>query len=449
MKPDRPHILLLNPWIHDFAAYDFWAKPMGLLILAAILRRHGLKVSYIDCLDRFHPNARPRDPSARHGRGPYLKTTISKPSGLENIPRRFSRYGIKPEWLKADLANLPRPDLVLVTSLMTYWYPGVRETIAAVKATFPDSTVVLGGVYATLCRDHAVKTVGADRVIAGPGESQILEVIAAHTGYPAHFQTMDDPDTCLDSLPRPAFDLQRRITYIPLLTAIGCPYHCAYCASHFLNPAFKRRSPQVVVDEIQFWHRRYGVIDFVFYDDALLVDSESHALPIFESIIRSGLKVRLHTPNGMHIREISDQVARLMHRAGMTTLRLGLETSSFQARDQMDRKVNQAEFDQAVHNLKRAGFRRGQIGAYLLVGLPDQSVASVEASIQTVKQNGLTPVLAHYTPIPHTTMWKSACAVSPYDLAADPVFTNNAIFPCRREGFSWEAYSRIKRLVAG
>ncbi|MGD2036453.1 MAG: B12-binding domain-containing radical SAM protein, partial [Desulfobacterales bacterium] len=57
MKRDVPHILLVNPWIHDFAAYDFWAKPLGLLYLAALLRSHGLSVSYIDCLDRFHPRA--------------------------------------------------------------------------------------------------------------------------------------------------------------------------------------------------------------------------------------------------------------------------------------------------------------------------------------------------------------------------------------------------------
>ena len=36
MKRDVPHILLVNPWIHDFAAYDFWAKPLGLLTLAAL-----------------------------------------------------------------------------------------------------------------------------------------------------------------------------------------------------------------------------------------------------------------------------------------------------------------------------------------------------------------------------------------------------------------------------
>jgi len=26
-------ILLINPWVHDFAAYDFWLKPLGLLYL--------------------------------------------------------------------------------------------------------------------------------------------------------------------------------------------------------------------------------------------------------------------------------------------------------------------------------------------------------------------------------------------------------------------------------
>ena len=31
-------ILLINPWIHDFAAYDFWLKPLGLLYLGGLLR---------------------------------------------------------------------------------------------------------------------------------------------------------------------------------------------------------------------------------------------------------------------------------------------------------------------------------------------------------------------------------------------------------------------------
>ena len=147
VKSDTPHILLINPWIHDFAAYDFWAKPLGLLSLASILRCHGFNISYIDCLDRFHPQATPTDPYARFGRGPYLKTRISKHPGLADIPRHFSRYGIRKAWLKEDLLAIEPPDLVLMTSMMTYWYPGVQETIGVVREIFPEVTIILGGIY--------------------------------------------------------------------------------------------------------------------------------------------------------------------------------------------------------------------------------------------------------------------------------------------------------------
>ena len=112
MKSDYPRILLVNPWICDFAAYDFWAKPMGLLILAALLRQHGFDISYIDCLNRFHPKAACSDPHSKHGMGNYLKTRIPKPPGLEDVPRYFSRYGIKEEWFREY--NAPNQSVIFI-----------------------------------------------------------------------------------------------------------------------------------------------------------------------------------------------------------------------------------------------------------------------------------------------------------------------------------------------
>ena len=132
MQSDAPHILLVNPWIHDFTAYDFWAKPLGLLTLAAILRKQGCRLSYIDCLDRFHPRAPQIDSPTRYGCGPFRKTRISKPAAFKDVPRRFSRYGIDPAWLREDLNRIDAPDIILVTSAMTYWYTGVQETIGLV-----------------------------------------------------------------------------------------------------------------------------------------------------------------------------------------------------------------------------------------------------------------------------------------------------------------------------
>jgi radical SAM superfamily enzyme YgiQ (UPF0313 family) len=444
MKADRPHILLVNPWIHDFAAYDVWAQPLGLLQIGAALRCHGGRVSYIDCLDRFHPLAPPGNPEARHGRGPYIKTALPTPAGLEDLPRRFSRYGIHREWFDRDLESLSPPDLVLVTSVMTYWYPGVVETVAAIKNRWPRVPVVLGGIYATLCPTHAAATVGADAVAAGPAGANLLDLLERYTGFrTAPAFDFDD----LDAWPYPAFELQHRIAYIPILTSTGCPFRCDYCASHRLQPRRRRRDPLAVVTEIEHWHHRHGVRDFVFYDDALLIDAETHALPLFEALVRKTRGLRFHTPNALHIRQISPEAAELMFRAGFETVRLGLETAAGVDERRRDRKVGLQEFKTAARHLTSAGFSAREVGAYLLAGLPDQNIHALEKSIRAVKSVGIRPILAYYTPIPYTTLWKRAVAVSRFDLQADPIYTNNAIFPCQTEAFSWEALARLKRLT--
>jgi len=445
VKRDTPHILLVNPWIHDFAAYDVWAKPLGLLTLASILRYHGFNITYLDCLDRFHPKAPQTDPYARHGRGPYLKTKIPKPGGLKDIPRNFSRYGIEKKWFREDLLCIKKPDLVLMTSMMTYWYTGVQETIGVIKDIFPDVTIVLGGIYASLCYEHALNHSGAHRIETGPGEKHILKMVGECTGFSVNAKF--DPDD-LDTYPYPAFELQRKINYIPLQTSKGCPFACKYCASHYLNPKRMVRNPESVVEEIRYRHEKYNVKDFVFYDDALLVDAEKHAVPMLEGIINAGLKIRFHTPNAVHIREISRQTARLMFQAGFKTLRLGLETTSLDIRNELDKKVSVTEFIRAVTCLKEAGFDKNMIGVYLLAGLPGQQTEFIENSIQSVKQTGATPILAHYSPIPKTALWGQAVASSRYNLESDPIFTNNAILPCQNEPFSWQTISHLKKLAA-
>ena len=444
VKTDRPHILLVNPWIHDFAAYDVWAQPLGLLQLGAGLRRHGCRISYIDCLDRFHPRAPGADPGRRNGRGPYMKTPLPAPPGLETLPRRFSRYGIPTDWFERDLRALSPPDLIMVTSVMTYWYPGVAETVRALKQVFPTTPLVLGGIYATLCRAHAETHIGADTVVSGPVDRGLLAILEAHIGFQTQ-PAFDFED--LDDWPYPAFDLQHQIAYIPVLTSLGCPFRCDYCAAHRLQPRRRRRDPLAVVAELEYWHRRYGVRDFVFYDDALLVDADTHALPLLEALVRRTAGLRFHTPNALHIREISPQIAVLMRRSGFATVRLGLETAAPDDGTRLDRKLARHDFESAARNLLAAGFSAHEVGAYLLAGLPDQSLNALEDAILSVKAMGIRPILAYYTPIPHTALWERAVAVSRYDLEADPIYTNNAIFPCQREAFSWEALARLKRLT--
>ena len=53
-----PKILLVNPPIYDFSAYDFWLKPYGLLRVGGYMRGQA-ELRLFDYLDRWHPLAPP------------------------------------------------------------------------------------------------------------------------------------------------------------------------------------------------------------------------------------------------------------------------------------------------------------------------------------------------------------------------------------------------------
>ena len=438
MSQSAPPLLLINPWIYDFAAYDYFAQPLGLLYLAGLLEAQGFTVHFLDCLGAPHAKSGP------FGTGRYPKEILPPPPALEGINRRYGRYGISEAAFRERLVQVPKPAAILVTSLMTYWYPGVAAAIRLAREQFPDVPVILGGIYATLCPEHARQHSGADRVVPGPGEAAILTLLEEVAGLPRPGPTPAHREG-LDSLAYPALHRLDHPSYIPILTSRGCPLDCSYCASHLLQPTYRRRQPQAVAEELIFWQERLGLSEAAFYDDALLVQAADHLLVILAELARRGRTFRFHTPNGLHARLITREVARGLKRANFATLRLGAETTALGAA-RLDRKLEQGELATALAHLREAGFSQESIGVYLLIGLPDQAEAEVATSIQEVKALGATPVLALYSPIPGTALWSRAQACSRYDLNADPIFHNNSLFPCWPQ-FSWERYTRLKRLA--
>ena len=442
-----PNILLINPWVHDFAVHDLWAKPLGFLMLGGLLRAHGYQLRLVDCLDIHDPRLKEvtgvkRATRRGYGTGKFYRTEIPKPASLEQFERPYYRFGITPEIFRDLLVRGPKPDVVLITSTMTYWYPGVQESIRLVKDHFSDVSVVLGGIYATLCQEHATSNSGADHVLAGPGENLILQLLEQLTGYYSD-RPLHSGET--KTIPWPVFDLLPQLDYICTLTSRGCPFHCPYCASDLLHSGFVRRDPIDVVDELEHWHKKYSIVDVAFYDDALLLDAEKHILVLLKEVRKRKLPLQFHTPNGVHVGSLSEEVCEGLFLSGFRTVRLGLETVDAERQHQLGGKVKPGAFSAAMENLTRAGFQPGQIGVYLLCGLPGQDRDEVAESIRMVKDHGARPYLAEYSPIPGTPLWPEALRCSPFDLANEPLFHNNSILPCRSEGFGLEELQQLKQ----
>jgi radical SAM superfamily enzyme YgiQ (UPF0313 family) len=437
-----PYILLINPWITDFAAYDLWIKPLGLLNIAGLLREKGFRITLIDCLD-FQIKTK------TYGDGKFFKTKIEKPFSLKSIPRNYSRYGIPEEMLLKRLSFLEEPDLICVTSGMTFWYPGVFKLIEIIREFFKNVPIILGGIYATLCYEHAKKHSDVDIVFNGTGEVEVLKLISDLTNFELRSPNSLPTEASakageLRNNLYPAFDLYSQLNYACITTSKGCPFRCIYCASPFLSKGFVRRDPLKVVEEVGHWTTRYGVSNIAFYDDALLVEPSKHFIPIMEEVMERGIHCNFHIPNAIHIREIDEEVAGLLFRSGFKTVRLGFESSIETTQIEMGGKANNQEFQRAAKNLKRAGYSKEEIGVYIMAGLPGQRAGEVEESIAFVRETGARPMLVEYSPIPHTPLFEKAKKMSTFDLENEPLFHNNSILPCQWDGFTLADYRRLK-----
>jgi len=453
MQSDNPLLLLINPWITDFAAYDFWLKPMGLLYLAAVLRREGYTVGLVDCMDRAHPEvlqwqglAQPIN--QRWNTGKFLRMPIPKPEVYRAIPRHYARYGMPPEIFEKLCLAGPKPEAILVTSGMTYWYPGVQMTIATLRRLFPDTPILLGGIYATLCTEHARKCSGADLVLAGEAESVIDEKLRSMLGLD---KLGLGPSTSnifptLDDLPFPAFDLYPRLQCATIMTSRGCPLRCTFCASNIVSGKYRWRSIDSVVTELDWLHRGLGVNEFAFYDDALLTNRDRHFLPLCEKIMQRQIAATFHTPNGLQAKFIDATTAKLMWQTGFKTIRLAYESGSVERQRDMSRKVSNESFARAVENLYAAGFGPAELDAYVMMALPDQPLQEILWSMAYVHALGVGIRLAAFSPIPGTVEFARAVAHGELAHDADPLLTNNSILPIRLPNVPHETYAKINML---
>jgi radical SAM superfamily enzyme YgiQ (UPF0313 family) len=436
MRAKNKQLLLINPWIYDFTAYDLWSKPIGLLYLASFLANQGFIISLVDCLD--NQLIKPK----KYGQGKYQRQIIEKPAILKHIPRQYARYGVSEESFLAKLKETAAPDAILVTSMMTYWYPGPMHVVALLRKIFPGVPIILGGIYASLLPDHAQEKVQPDYIIRGPGEIAVLKLLAQIFDIP--FDSFELPET-LDDFPYPAFYLLENIRYLAIMTSRGCPYNCPFCAQSLIAMPFTQRKPFQVVAEIETHYHKYRARDFAFYDDALFLNSNRHIKPILHALVKLQLPLRFHTPNGLFTGQIDAELARLLFQANFRTIRLSYETINAQRQQEMSHKVTNESMTAAVDNLQLAGYQKKELEAYVIMGLPDQPPEEVLESMIFINRLGLQIHLASYSPIAGTRDFARAVSAGLIDQNIDPLLTNKTIFPLQPPD-AYQTYRNLRLL---
>jgi anaerobic magnesium-protoporphyrin IX monomethyl ester cyclase len=334
----------------EFYSGDYAADPkvpLGLLYIAAYLKLHGHTAAILDC----HANA-------------YTKADVLK-LAAEHQARIVG-------------LNITTPNRRVVFDLAM-----------ALKATLPDTPVIVGGSHATsLPEDVFAHAPDIDAVVVGEGELTVLRIIESLPSIPAisGVYTWDDfqnrrPKTYsprlhdLDSLPFSDFsllDLKKYLGVTPELymtCSRGCIYDCAFCSIRtLLGKGISSRSASNVLAEMHDLRSRYGVERFYFYDDDLLLWP---GVDEFSSL-NAGTGNRWTGQGTLNDVRGEDQVAALAA-AHCYRLSFGFESGSYRLQKYIAKVVKGRSLALLPHFTKHGIHTRG----YFILGFPQEEMEDV------------------------------------------------------------------------
>ena len=384
----KPRVLLVSPpYYFLFGAGRAHIMPLGLLYVASVLRSRGFDVLVYNA---DTATSQPAKSFWHHSQYDYA------------LYRRNLSDGGHSAWLRlSSLIREVQPDAVGV-GFLSMSFTSASKVAEIAKGIKKDTVLVAGGIDATVRPTEVLEGGCFDYVVRGEGEATTPELLEnVFGGGDAHgvkgvsfreggriVSTPNRPPAKnLDEIPFPARDLLlQREYYTPsdfgkIISGRGCPYGCDFCScSMAWGGAYRQRSPENFVDEIEEVQDKYGTRVFAFEDD-LFYHDERRVSAICNLIKRRALGIEWGCM--MRANSINPRVVERMVDAGLVSVNIGVESASQRMLDAMNKKLDIREAKENISMLKRMGV---YVRAYFLLGYPGETRETLEETKRLIRE---------------------------------------------------------------
>jgi len=254
-------VLILNPPLtmkemyKDLEGGGSQFPPLGIALLAAVIRKEGYDVKILDTL-ALNMNGQQT-----------IKKILEEP-----------------------------PDYLCVTSITISIY-NAQEIIQTLKKTHPKMKIIVGGPHVTAAPEQTMETFPEfDVGVIGEAEDSFVELldhlekkkpldkvagllirknkIIQRTATRPLIEDLDKlPFPAWDLLPdlltyyQPAADTLNRTPATLLITSRGCPGRCNYCDQSVFGQRIRGYSADYVIRMIKHLQKEYGIKEIFFQDD--------------------------------------------------------------------------------------------------------------------------------------------------------------------------------------
>lgn len=291
-----------------------------------------------------------------------------------------------------------------------------NETLKILKRKTPHIKTLLGGRHPTALPKKTLKEEVVDFVCQGEAFHSLIGLLdllksSVHTGdykingiwYLKDGEVISNPPMplCknLDELPFIAWDLlpmdkyrahnwhcfgnlEQRQPYAIIYTSLGCPFNCSYCCVNTVygGPSIRFRSPEKVVEEIDYLIKNYNVRNIRIVDDIFTLRPE-RVICLCDLIIQG--KYDLNMWCYARLDTVNEIMLRKMKQAGINWICYGIEAGREEVREGVYKRIKLDRIKKGVEMTQAAGIN---IIANFIFGLPDDNLETMQETLNMAKE---------------------------------------------------------------
>ncbi len=304
------------------------------------------------------------------------------------------------------IENSPKPDVVCLSMMFSAFYNGMLECLKRTRRSWPDTVTVVGGSHATMAPESLYSVDQIDYIVTYEGEEtlpkllnclenggNVSEIPGLHYRVNGTFEGNIDFERIadLDSLEWPDWHALNIADYYrigrfggahavpnasgkpcaPILTSRGCRGRCAFCsAPKLMGHKVRMRSPNEVVDELEYLIKEFGIRFFDITDDDFTY-SKQRSIDICKEIVRRRLDIQWSAKNGLIACSLDRDVIGAMSDSGCRYVAIGIESANEDILRWLRKPISIPKLKE-VRQIFRE-FPEIYLAGYFIIGFPDET----------------------------------------------------------------------------
>ena len=376
-----------------------------------------------DLGDLVHPDG-PHEQWQDHGLG--LLRTILHQQGIETdlaSTRAVSSW----DELKPQLQGYE----TLILNVRSYTFPVARKAAQLFKELNPQSTILAGGMHATVAPDEMESVAAFDKICQGPGENVIVDLVRNPDAFDRLFQATGSksmaewPMIDRSLWPKPngrkvkrafkwRWPMEPECGWGPgpvatILTSRVCPWQCVFCNESSYIPNIGRRPVEAVIDELNYLDRRYGVGSVVIHD-SMFFQNPRWLREWIELYPRKANKIWPYWAAGRAdtVRQWPDLFEALIRETNWKTISIGFESGSDRILRLLNKECTEEDNFFAIDLVNRIGDEleaRGEepprFWSNIMLGIPGETPEDAFKTMRMLKRmRRVFPSISYYAPYP-------------------------------------------------